>query len=119
MPFYGYIWRLNVLSQWAIWWGPDIILLYNDAYSKIAGSKHPALFGQAGKIGQLRSRRPLDCISNAIVSAWGELWEELGPLYDKTLATGQAVALNDGLSENRHCFGDPLDVRYLHRSDVF
>lgn len=30
----------------AIIWGPEGILLYNDAYSQMAGDKHPAIFGQ-------------------------------------------------------------------------
>ncbi|KAG9051350.1 hypothetical protein FS837_008445 [Tulasnella sp. UAMH 9824] len=36
---------------WAIWWGPELCLLYNDAYAAMSGTKHPGFFGQAGKIG--------------------------------------------------------------------
>ncbi|KAG8986501.1 Superkiller protein 3 [Tulasnella sp. 427] len=37
---------------WAVWWGPDLALLYNDAYATMCGSKHPGLFAKAGKIGK-------------------------------------------------------------------
>lgn len=43
----------------AIWWGPDLIQLYNDFYRPILGSsKHSALFGgPAGKPGPKSGRR--------------------------------------------------------------
>jgi len=37
----------------AIWWGPELVLLYNDGYREIAGSKHPGVFGVQGNIGKL------------------------------------------------------------------
>lgn len=36
---------------WAVWWGPDLTVLYNDAYAAMCGTKHPGLFAKAGKIG--------------------------------------------------------------------
>jgi hypothetical protein len=32
-----------------IWWGPDLVKLYNDAYRPMLGSKHPHALGQRGK----------------------------------------------------------------------
>ena len=29
-----------------IWWGPEFVMLYNDAYAPLIGSKHPAALGQ-------------------------------------------------------------------------
>lgn len=46
----------------ALWWGPELVLIYNDAYIKTAGLKHPRIWGQAGPI------------------AWAEIWEQLGGL---------------------------------------
>jgi hypothetical protein len=36
-----------VLTRFAIlvWWGPDLIMLYNDAHRDIISSKHPAALG--------------------------------------------------------------------------
>jgi PAS domain S-box-containing protein len=46
----------------AVRWGPELVMLYNDAYAPLLGAKHPHVFG-----------RPLR-------EAWPEIWEELGPL---------------------------------------
>ncbi|KIO32181.1 hypothetical protein M407DRAFT_18753 [Tulasnella calospora MUT 4182] len=64
---------------WALWWGPDLVLLYNDAYAIMSGTKHPALFAQYGKI------------------AWGELWEAIGPLADQVVRERKSVAREDDL----------------------
>src|ERR1051325_8606165 len=29
-----------------LWWGPELVQLYNDAYSPIPGTKHPKSMGQ-------------------------------------------------------------------------
>ena len=31
-----------------LWWGPEFVQLYNDAYRPIPGAKHPKSMGQAG-----------------------------------------------------------------------
>ncbi|KAG8934383.1 hypothetical protein FRC01_003340 [Tulasnella sp. 417] len=64
---------------WALWWGPDLVLLYNDAYAIMSGTKHPGLFAQYGKI------------------AWGELWEAIGPLADQVVRERKSVAREDDL----------------------
>ena len=46
----------------AVRWGPDLINIYNDAYGRLFGDKHPAALG-----------RPLREI-------WPEIWDQLGPL---------------------------------------
>ncbi|KAG8997175.1 hypothetical protein FRB93_000461 [Tulasnella sp. JGI-2019a] len=68
---------MNSPRSWTLWWGPECVLIYNDAYVPIAGNKHPQLFGQSGNL------------------AWGELWETLGPLYDSVVETGRSIACND------------------------
>ncbi|KAG8900968.1 hypothetical protein FRB99_005658 [Tulasnella sp. 403] len=62
---------------WALWWGPDLVLIYNDAYAVMAGTKHPQLFGQHGKI------------------AWAEIWEEIGPLADIVMKDGKSIGYED------------------------
>jgi PAS domain S-box-containing protein len=51
----------------AIRWGPELILIYNDAYRPILGDKHPEAFG-----------RPLR-------EVWWEIYSELGPLNEAIL----------------------------------
>jgi PAS domain S-box-containing protein len=51
----------------AIRWGPDLVLIYNDAYRPILGDKHPGALG-----------RPLR-------EVWWEIYPELGPLNEAIL----------------------------------
>ncbi len=55
-------------------WGPELCLLYNDAYLKILGQRHPAALG-----------RPL-------YEVWPEVRADIEPLVNQTLA-GEAVHL--------------------------
>ena len=32
-----------------IWWGPELVMLYNDAYAPVIGAKHPDALGQPGE----------------------------------------------------------------------
>ena len=68
-----------------ILWGPDLILLYNDAYRPVLGPrKHPAAMG-----------RPIE-------QSYRELWHTVGPMFARVMK-GEAVALDDGiLPLNRH-----------------
>ena len=47
----------------ALRWGPDFVLIYNDAYRPILGDKHPWALG-----------RP-------IAEAWSEVWEQIRPAH--------------------------------------
>ena len=51
-----------------LWWGPDLIQFYNDAYLPSFGKgKHPAAMGQRG----------FDC--------WQEIWPIIGPQIDEVM----------------------------------
>lgn len=55
-------------------WGPERIMLYNDAYGVIAGKRHPEGLGQ-----------PMDRM-------WFDIWDKVGPLTDAAYAgTGTAT----------------------------
>ncbi|HET7752072.1 MAG TPA: PAS domain S-box protein [Terriglobales bacterium] len=59
-----------------MYWGPEYVVLYNDAYSAILGSKHPWALGQ----------RCRDC--------WAEIWDTIGPMLDEVVRTGEATWSN-------------------------
>lgn len=44
-----------------VWWGDELINLYNDAYKAIVGGKHPAALGQPAS------------------AVWREIWDQVGP----------------------------------------
>ncbi|CAE6495191.1 unnamed protein product [Rhizoctonia solani] len=58
------------------WSWPDQVMLYNDAYAKMIGGKHPESFGKKGK------------------DAWGELWEMLTPVSEQC-RRGKSTRKND------------------------
>ena len=60
-----------------MYWGPEYVVLYNDAYSTILGSKHPWALGQTC----------CDC--------WAEIWDTIGPMLDSVVKTGQATWSDD------------------------
>ncbi|KAI0384135.1 hypothetical protein F5Y04DRAFT_236550 [Hypomontagnella monticulosa] len=73
----------------AMYWGPEFITIYNEAYVALAGSKHPKLMGQNYR------------------EAWGELWPELQPVMESAWKSGQATMKNDDrLIIRRHGFDE-------------
>lgn len=61
----------------ALWWTKDRICIYNEPYSVILGSRHPAVFG-----------RPFS-------SAWPELLDSFAHNFDEVSQSGQAVSGDD------------------------
>src|SRR5437764_313248 len=62
---------LNSRFAIVVWWGSDLVMLYNDAYREIIASKHPAALGGAGR----------DC--------WPEIWDTIGPMLEGVLQRGE------------------------------
>jgi signal transduction histidine kinase len=60
-----------------LWWGPDYIQFYNDAYRPILGTKHPNFLG-----------RP-------VRECWAEIWHILKPLIDTPFKGGPPTWIED------------------------
>jgi signal transduction histidine kinase/DNA-binding response OmpR family regulator len=56
-----------------LWWGPDLVQIYNEAYRPLLGSKHPGAMGQPA------------------AECWGEVWGELGPLTTEVFRGSEAT----------------------------
>ncbi|WP_251152674.1 SpoIIE family protein phosphatase [Cellulosimicrobium sp. Marseille-Q4280] len=53
-------------------WGPELTMIYNDGYREMLGrDKHPAAMGAPAR------------------AVWGEIWDDIGPLFDQVLASGR------------------------------
>ena len=65
---------LNSKFPMFLWWGPDLIQFYNDAYRPSLGvtGKHPSVLGKPGE------------------KVWPEIWPLIKPLIDRVLAGGEA-----------------------------
>jgi hypothetical protein len=71
-----------------LWWGPDYVQFYNDAYRPIPGTKHPD---------RALGRPAREC--------WSEIWHVIGPLIDTPFTGGPATWMEDILLEvHRHGF---------------
>ena len=53
-----------------LWSGPSYALVYNDAYRRVLGSKHPAALGQPGAL------------------VWAEIWDEIAPQFEQVRSGG-------------------------------
>ena len=64
----------------ALRWGPDFVLIYNDAYRPILGEKHPQALGLPGRI------------------AWSEVWDQIAPVHAALVTRQTASIFSDDLA---------------------
>ncbi|WP_189211325.1 ATP-binding protein [Actinokineospora fastidiosa] len=63
-----------------LWWGPELVMIYNDAYRPILGaSKHPVALGAPGR------------------AIWPEIWDVIGPMLRGVMAGEGATWSDDQL----------------------
>lgn len=58
-------------------WGPEMVLLYNDAYVPVLGDKHP------------------DALGRPIGEVWDEIWPTIGPMLHGVMSSGVATRGDD------------------------
>jgi len=70
-----------LLSRFPIclWWGPELVLLYNDDYRPMLGNKDPLAMGRPGQL------------------VWAEIWPTIGPMLNGVMETGKATWSDDQL----------------------
>lgn len=56
-----------------VWWGEELINIYNDAYRAILGGKHPWAFGQPAR------------------EVWKEIWHEVGPRVESVRVNNEGT----------------------------
>jgi len=61
----------------AMYWGEDLVAIYNEAYVLLAGQKHPTLMGQSYR------------------EAWAEIWDDVKDVFANAQLTGQATMKDD------------------------
>ncbi len=78
-----------------VWWGEELINLYNDAYRLILGGKHPWALGQPAQ------------------QVWREIWDQVGPRAEGALRHNEGTydeALLLIMERNGYPRGDILHV---------
>ena len=68
---------LNSSFPILIWWGTDLIKIYNDAYCVLIAAKHPKAMGANG------------------ADVWPEIWHIIGPMLQGVLHNGEATWSED------------------------
>lgn len=56
-----------------VWWGEDLINLYNDAYKSIVGGKHPEVLGQPASV------------------VWREIWDQVLPRAESVMLNNEGT----------------------------
>lgn len=56
-----------------VWWGPELINLYNDAYRSIVGGKHPQALGQPASV------------------VWREIWDQVRPRAQSAMTANEGT----------------------------
>lgn len=65
-------------AQICLFWGPDFVAIYNDAYRPTLGIKHPWALGRPAR------------------EVWSEIWDDLlHPIFRQIVQTGEAFWSND------------------------
>jgi PAS domain S-box-containing protein len=67
--------RIMLTSRQAmfVWWGEELINLYNDAYKAILGGKHPEVLGQPAAY------------------VWREIWDQVGPRAESAILKNEGT----------------------------
>lgn len=84
-------------AQIVVFWGPELVAIYNDAYRPVFGSKHPTALGKPAR------------------EAWSEIWDVLEPLFGGVVNDGEAFWAKDHLfALERHGYAEEtyFDVSY-------
>ena len=56
-----------------IWYGPEMTMIYNDAYIPVLGPKHPWGLGKSAPV------------------AWADIWDVIGPMLESVMKEGKAT----------------------------
>ncbi|SFB13059.1 Two-component sensor histidine kinase, contains HisKA and HATPase domains [Poseidonocella pacifica] len=70
---------LNSTFPTAIYWGSDLRLLYNDAWSSIPGPRHPGCLGERAE------------------DVWYDIWHVIEPQFTELIVSGTGIFLEDQL----------------------
>jgi two-component sensor histidine kinase len=79
----------------AIYWGPDLRLIYNDAWALIPGPRHPAALGAPAR------------------DVWSDIWHVIEPQFTRLLTTGEGVSVENQLLPMRR-FGVPEETYWSY-----
>lgn len=86
---------LNSSFPTAIYWGPELRLLYNDAWAPIPGPRHP------------------DALGSPAAEVWSDIWHVIEPQFVRLIETGEGVFVEDQMLP-MHRFGLPEETYWSY-----
>ncbi|WP_380164335.1 SpoIIE family protein phosphatase [Jannaschia sp. R86511] len=73
----------------ALFWGPDLVMVYNRAYTDLIGDKHPAALGRPAQ------------------DVFPEIWDLVGPMFQRVADTGEPTwSQDERMFLHRHGFAE-------------
>jgi two-component sensor histidine kinase/ActR/RegA family two-component response regulator len=79
----------------SIYWGPELRLLYNDAWAPIPGPRHPAALGMPAQV------------------VWSDIWHVLEPQFRRVVENGEGVFVQDQMLPMQR-FGYPEETYWSY-----
>jgi PAS domain S-box-containing protein len=61
----------------AVYWGPELTLLYNEDFAALLGRRHPGQMGRPAR------------------EVWDHLWDRVGPQFAQVLETGRGLSVSE------------------------
>ena len=84
-------------SPLVLWWGSELVQIYNDAFRSIPASKHPRAVGQPA------------------AECWAEIWSVIGPMIEAPLRGNPATGSDDlMLLVNRKGFLEETHFKFAY-----
>ena len=80
----------------AIYWGPDLRLLYNDAWAHVPAERHPGALGQTA------------------ADVWSDIWPVVGPQFRHVAESGEGFSTFDQMLALER--GDSIEETYWNYS---
>jgi PAS domain S-box-containing protein len=80
----------------AVYWGPELILLYNDSWSTVLRDRHPGALGRPG------------------AEVWSDIWDLLRPSFDEVRETGLGISVFEQMLPMRR--GETVEETYWNYS---
>ncbi|RXF68463.1 PAS domain-containing sensor histidine kinase [Hansschlegelia zhihuaiae] len=69
----------------AVYWGPDLRLIYNDAWAPVPAERHPQALGEPAE------------------AVWNDIWDVVGPQFREVVATGRGFSTFNQRLDMRRC----------------
>jgi serine phosphatase RsbU (regulator of sigma subunit) len=77
---------LNSRFGMLLMWGPELVMIYNDAYAPALGNRHP------------------DALGRRVEDVWVDVWADIEPMIDEVFAGGTTYFEDLPLTMTRHGF---------------